>query len=343
MPLSAKSASCSLWPGVDDGYACPVSLRHEFAAPFEPLSTARAGLLLETTWGLPDATLTRLDTERDDTFRVTTVHGEFVLKVAHPDDDPLYVNLQTAAMAFANDVEPRLPLQRMVLSAGGEVEPVVDGRVARLLTWLPGVPLFEVTPTAPQCELLGQTLGLLSAALSSFDHPAAHRPFVWDAAQLPLCTDLRDLAPWPEIDTTFALFEERVGPVLATLPHQVIHNDFHPGNVLVDAASTTFVTGVLDFGDTVYTARVVDLAVALSYLRAPLEVDDVTPFLEGFESVVPLTDAERGVLLPLVAARFAQRILVNLALARGNPQERGNAIGGSETNRAALAAVLKEI
>jgi hydroxylysine kinase len=246
-------------------------------------------------------------------------------------------------MVFASDLEPRLPLQRMAITLDGEVEPVVNGRVARLLSWLPGVPLFEATPGQAQLALLGEALGQLNAALSTFDHPAAHRGFVWDAAQLPLCNDLRELAPWPEIDDTFALFAHQVAPVLPSLPHQVIHNDFHPGNVLVDAEGVTFITGVLDFGDTVYTARVVDLAVALSYLRTPLGIDDTTQFVAGFERVVPLTDDERGVLLPLVAARFAQRILVNLALARGNPQQRANAIGGAGANRTALAAALKEI
>jgi hydroxylysine kinase len=305
-------------------------------------------VLLAQTQNIESTTLSRLDTERDDSFRVRSLHGEFVLKIAHPDDDPLYTNLQTMALAYASELEPRLPLQRFVQSLGGEVEPEVSagnnaGRVARLLTWLPGVPLFETTPGPAQLALLGETLGQLNAALSTFDHPAAHRGFVWDAAQLPLCNDLRELAPWPEIDDTFDLFAHHVAPVLASLPHQVIHNDFHPGNVLVDAEGVTFITGVLDFGDTVYTARVVDLAVALSYLRAPLRVDDTTPFVDGFERVVPLTDDERGVLLPLIAARFAQRILVNLALARGNPQERDDAFGGADANRAALAAVLKEI
>lgn len=312
----------------------------DIAAPFERLGEDAAAAILARLWGLENPRLDRLDTERDDTFRVRSGQGEFVLKVAHPDDDPLYVNLQTAALSFAAELEPRLPLQRLVLSLEGEVEPSSQGRIARLLTWLPGTPLFETVPSAEQLGLLGATLGRLSEALSTFDHPAAHRDFVWDAARLPLIDGLRQEAPWPEVDAAFALFTTLP---LDDLPQQVIHNDFHPGNVLADAAHPDFVTGVLDFGDVVHTARVVDLAVALSYLRSPLGVPDLAPFVDGFERVVRLTPAEHAALPGLVAARFAQRILVNLALSRGNPDQRDNAIGGAAENRRALATLLEEI
>jgi hydroxylysine kinase len=313
------------------------------ALPFEQLSLEAASALLAETWGIDHAQLERLDTERDDSFHVQSAAGEYVLKVAHPEDDPLAVNLQTAALSFASELEPRLPLQRLLLSREGDIEPVVDGRVARLLTWLPGSPVFSLVPDAQQLVQLGETLGLLSQALSTFDHPAAHREFEWDSTRLDLIASLRSEYPCAEIDAAFAVFEARVAPVVGHLPHQVIHNDFHPGNVLADASNPDFVTGVLDFGDTVYTARVADLAVALSYLQSPLGIADTKPFIDGFERVVRLTDAELSVLPALVAARFAQRILINVSLARGNPGARENAIGGAEQNRAALGALLEGI
>ena len=321
-------------------YAGGVSIRDEFAGAFERLSADRAARLIAETWGIEEAELERLDTERDDSFHVTAGEHEFVLKVAHPADDPLYVNLQTAAMSFAAELEPRLPLQRVLLSRSGEVEPVVDDRVARLLTWLPGIPVFDSVPNSGQLRLLGETLGRLSSALSTFDHPAAHRDFVWDAARLHLVEPLRHEAPWPEVEAAFSGLDREA---IAALPQQVIHNDFHPGNVLVDPGSPAYVTGVLDFGDVVHTARIVDLAVALSYLRSPLGITDVTPFVEGFERVVPVTDAERFALPGLVAARFAQRILINLALTRGDPGFRDSAVASAEQNWRALAAHLEEI
>lgn len=321
-----------------------MSLRDDVAAPFERLGEREAATLLEQVYGIGSARLRRLDTERDDSFEVTTASGSYVLKVAHPDDDPLYVNLQSAALSYASELAPTLPLQRLLLSREGEVEVSVEvgvsTRVVRLLTWLPGVPVFERPPDRNGMEALGATLGRLTSALSSFDHPAAHRDFVWDAARLPLVADLRPAYPCAEIDAAFALFEAN-SALIAGLPQQVIHNDFHPGNVLVDEEDA--VTGVLDFGDVVHTARVVDLAVALSYLRTPLGIADTTPFVEGFESAVRLTPEEHEALPILIAARLVERTLVNLTLARGNPDARDDAQHGAEANRAALAALLEEI
>ena len=270
----------------------------DLAEPFEHLTEDAARAIVRDVWGVEPTALSRLDTERDDSFRVTTAQAEYVLKVAHPADDPLYVNLQTAALSFAAE-QSGLPLQRILLTVEGEIEPEVGGRVARLLTWLPGEPGAPIDHF-----LLGQTLGRLSDALADFDHPAAHRDFAWDAARLDLLRPLLAEFPSDDIERVFDLYD---GLDLDALPRQVIHNDFHPGNVLV---ADSAVSGILDFGDVVHTVRVVDLAVAQSYFG-------VSPALvEGFERVVPLADAERAALPTLVAARYAQRILVNSLLNR---------------------------
>lgn len=283
----------------------------EFDQPFERLGEDAAAAIVRDVWGLSPQTLVRLDTERDDSFRVTTGTTDYLLKVAHPADDPLYVNLQTAALSYAAE-DSGLPLQRLLLTVEGEIEPSVDGRVARLLTWLPGSTEHHVEPFEA-----GRALGKLSDALSTFDHPAAHRDFVWDVARLDLVRDLQDRFPSDEVAQVFTLWDALD---LSGLPRQVIHNDFHPGNVLSDGAR---ITGILDFGDVVHTARVVDVAVALCYFGWDDEL------VAGFETVVPLRDAERAALPVLVAARYAQRILLNQLLGR---HDQGAQLAGLRTH-----------
>lgn len=320
----------------------------EFATPFDAVTQAEASGILRELYGIDAVSLSRLDTERDDTFRVSTAGASYVLKIAHPDDDPLSVNLQTAALAFAAELDSELPLQSLLLSLDGEVEPTTvhagRERVVRVLTWLDGTPLHEVRPNADQLAQLGSTLGRLSEALSTFDHPAAHRDFVWDAARLDLVRGLADEYAFAETTAAFELFDRDVAPLLSGLPRQVIHNDFHLGNVLVDPAAERFVTGVIDFGDVVYTARVVDLAVALSYLIHPSghSADELDRFVAGFEAHVALRADERAALTGLIAARLAQRILVNTHLERGNPGNRGNAIASADGLRRALAELLAQ-
>lgn len=293
---------------------------------FEQLSVERASRVLAELYGVPDAQISRLDTERDDSFHVQSPRGEYVLKAARPDDDPLHINLQTAALAFASE-EPRLPLQSIVLSQGGEVEPLFDGRVTRLLTWLPGAPTSSTELDASQLEALGETLGLLNQALSTFDHPAAHREFEWDLAQLPLLRPVAEYYGYGEVLEVFDRYERLA---LDELPRQVVHNDFHRGNVLsLDGR----ISGVLDFGDVIHTLRIADVAIAQCYFGQHQEL------IDGFNRVVPLRDDELAVLPSLVAVRFAQRILINSRLGRENP----GALGSIEANRSALRELLEQV
>lgn len=284
----------------------------DLAAPFERMPQAEARALLTELYGVAALSLEPLDTERDDSFRVTTADRDVVLKVAHPADDPQLIDLQVEAMTHVAGADPALPLQRVI-------GPITQwrGRVVRVLTWLPGQLLRDARPDEGQLFACGAALGRLSLALRGFEHPAARRELAWDLQRLP---SLRPIARDSLTLGVIAHFERVVAPALRELPHQVIHNDFHPGNVLVDPADPRFVVGVLDFGDVVHTARVCDLGVALAYLL-PTEgpaMAAVQPFVDGYESVVPLLDAERVLLPDLVAARLVERIVLTTMLAPGH-------------------------
>ena len=77
-------------------------------------------------------------------------------------------------------------------------------------------------------------------------------------------------------------------PALDHLPHQVIHNDANEHNVLV--ADDGAVTGLIDFGDVVWTARVCGLAVAGAYAMQgrPDPARAVVPVVRGYHEVTPL-------------------------------------------------------
>jgi len=73
-------------------------LAGELTTPFERTSAEDAGLLAVRHWGIAPARTNRVDTERDDTFRVETADASYALKIAHPADDPAVIDLQTAAI-----------------------------------------------------------------------------------------------------------------------------------------------------------------------------------------------------------------------------------------------------
>jgi Ser/Thr protein kinase RdoA (MazF antagonist) len=267
----------------------------QLSAPFERADDRAARHLLREHWGLTAETVERLDSERDDTFHIATPDGEYTLKLSHPGDDPHVIGMQSAAMLHA--AAAGLPVPQVYPTVDGGTHPLHGDRVVWVLTWLSG-DLLLLTTDGPEADELGRTLGGLNKALANFEHPAAHRTFAWDLGAAAELEELLDLVPRD------AVREALLGvPDLSGLPQQVIHGDFHPGNILVRDGK---VVGILDFGDVLYTARVADLAIALSYL--PQELHD--SFIAGFESVVPLTADERAVLGPCIRARTAQRILL---------------------------------
>ena len=290
----------------------------ELVAPFDRVAEVDAATLLSERYGLPGARLERLDTERDDTFRVTAAGRDLVLKIAHPDDSPDLIDLQLRALEHAAAVDPGLPLQAVVRTPDGELATEWGGRVARVFEWMDGRLARSGSPTPKQLQASGRMLGRLSLALREFEHPAARRQHAWDLANAPALRELS--ADNPATLEIIDRFEERVLPAMTELPHQVIHNDFHPGNLLVDADTEAYVSGILDFGDVVHSARVNDLGIALAYLStgsSPWEA--ARPFIAGFEEHVPLLDRERALLPHLVSARLVQRVLLNGLLERESP------------------------
>lgn len=304
--------------------------------PFASLTEDDARTLLRKTWGLYSIDVERLETERDDTFRARTLDGVVTLKVAHPGDRIDVIELQTAALAHAAEADPGIPLQRVVPALDGSTLVTTRHRIARVLTWLNGALLHDMPQNRKVLGEAGTVLGRLNRALHDFDHPAADRELAWDIARL---AELRPYAPEPLLQRVLDRFDAEVTPVLADLPRQIVHNDFHPANVLVDARRGTTVTGVLDFGDVVRTARVCDLAVALAYLvpDAPPPWPGVRAFREGFESVVPLDDAERALLPVLIAGRTLMRTVINRAM---NPDADDGLTDFYERNSRKIASLL---
>jgi len=303
------------------------------AAPFARIPDAAMALLAETGWGLEVGSVRRLATERDDTVLVEHRDGRHVLKVAHPLDDPALLDFQCSAMRHALERDPDLPLARLLPDVDGAVlRPVVgaDGepRLARVLGYLEGVLLDYDATTREQREQVGRAAGRLSAALADFEHPGSVRVLAWDLQQLgtlrPLLDHVADPVARDLVAAELDRYDDRVGPAVHATRQQVVHNDVNTDNVVVDPSRTTFVTGVLDFGDAVHGSVVADLAVAMSYAVGASAAGS-SPWspaydvARGYRSVRELTAPELALLPDLVRARFAQRLLLNSWLAVTDP------------------------
>jgi Ser/Thr protein kinase RdoA (MazF antagonist) len=290
-----------------------------------------ARTILDRHWAI-DGELRSLPSERDRNFAVA-VDGRdrFVLKLSNATEDPGFLDLQHRAMARL--VESGVPCQVPVVTIDGR--DIVDvgsngtATLARLLTWLPGRPLADLPSTERSGELLvdlGRVMGRVATALTTFDHPAAHRSFQWSPEQgVDVIATHGAAVGDRDRSALLARWLERLTPLAVALPslrHGVIHNDANDHNVLVDDDAAA-IAGLLDFGDSIHTVVVNELAVAIAY--AAFDAPDPLPVIEavreGFEESCPLRADERAVLVELVALRLATSVALSAHQSRLDPAD----------------------
>lgn len=284
---------------------------------------AEATAFLAQSWRL-HGDLRPLPSERDRNFAVRVAGSDaFVLKVSNLAEDPAFLEMQHAALALL--LASGVPCQRPVSSVTGETivswsPSSIDAPMhARLLSWLPGRPLADVPPETRSVALLedlGATMGRCARALASFDHPAAHRAFQWDANRgLDVVAAHGSAVADTERAALLSRWERRLGHLRSAMPtlrQSVIHNDANDNNVLVSEDGDS-ICGLLDLGDAVFSITVNELAVAAAY--AALDVPDpfavIASVRRGFERELPLTLDEAAVVLDLVALRLCTSVALS--------------------------------
>ena len=262
--------------------------------------------------------------ERDRNYRLESARsGErFMLKISHPSETPLVADFQTQALLHIARADPGLPVQRIVPTCDGQPSLLCDPgdglpRVARLFSYLPGLPLPEAPRTSAQQLNLARALARLDLALHGFDHPAGALALPWDIQRADsvrgLLAHIADPARRALAERSLDRFERDAKPVLAGLRTQPIHNDFNIYNVLVDPGDTDRIAGILDFGDMVRAPLIDDLAVAAAYQLDPAgdALAGIVPFIAAYHAVLPLTREEVDVLFTLITARLVMVVAIS--------------------------------
>jgi 4-aminobutyrate aminotransferase-like enzyme/Ser/Thr protein kinase RdoA (MazF antagonist) len=303
-------------------------------------STTDAAQLARMLYGI-HADASRLPSERDQNFLLTSVGGEqYVLKIANAAESWVLLNAQNQAMRTmaANAVSPLCP--RVIHSLDGQAictATAADGtkHFVRLLTYLPGVPLATVKPQTPALLAdLGRVMGEIDRSLVGFDHLAAHRDFHWDVAQAaPVIrdrlNDIFDSGRRRLVEGHLARFEEHTAPKLVDLRWSVIHGDANDYNVLVSGDGDLYahhqrVSGLLDWGDMVYSCLACEPAIAAAYAMLGKE-DPLTAAAQvvaGYHSVHPLQEDEIAALYDLMVMRLCLSVCHSAHQQAAQPENR---------------------
>ncbi len=265
----------------------------------------------------------RLDplmSERDQNFQLTTAAGEcFVFKIANRSESNVTTDFQIQALLHI--LQQDCPLATPAICrtpAGHESILLFDGdipHVCRLVSYLTGTPLSEVSATPELARDFGRCAANLDLALANFEHAGDSQVLLWD---LQRAGDLRELITYveePELRAAVSLclddFDRRVQPKLASLRRQVIHGDLNADNVLA-ADDRESIVGVIDFGDMVRAPLIMEVAIAAAYLRVGdgETLSLIAPFITGYNSITALEDVELELLFDLIRARLVATVTI---------------------------------
>ncbi|XP_034003871.1 hydroxylysine kinase-like [Trematomus bernacchii] len=282
-------------------------------------------------FGLTASEIGSLPSYDDQNFFIDPIEGgKYVLKIMNSEDskNPTLIEVQTHAMSVLQ--QNGLPAQTALPNISGQLmslEEIDCGYgsqkyLVRLLTYLPGTTISKV-PLTPQ--LLYET-GKMAATMDTILQEMVHSDLavlerdnlIWSLSNLPLLEPyihLFDGDPLEKVvKSVLYQYKTSVIPKRCNFRKCINHGDFNGLNVLVqpDERDGHMISGILDFGDMNRGYYIHELAITIMYMMTehpkPIEVGG--PVLAGWESFLPLNEAEKDCLFVLVLSRFCQSIVL---------------------------------
>jgi 4-aminobutyrate aminotransferase-like enzyme/Ser/Thr protein kinase RdoA (MazF antagonist) len=270
------------------------------------ITVAEAADLTLLLYGL-EVSATRLPSERDQNFLLRDSAGaRFVLKLANREEDPGVLDFQN--QAWSRLAARGLSVPRLIAASDGREIAEAGGHLVRLFTWLDGEALADSRPhDEPLFASLGDQLARVDQALADFSHPAMHRCLHWDIRHADLARQHLGLLPPCRRALVEQYFSAWESSPWHELRHSVIHGDPNDYNLLVRDGQ---VVTILDLGDSVYTATVCDLAIAVAYamLDKPDPLAAAETIVSAYHRRYPLRDAEITAVFPLAMTRLAMSV-----------------------------------
>ncbi|MEP0266559.1 aminotransferase class III-fold pyridoxal phosphate-dependent enzyme [Dokdonia sp.] len=261
-------------------------------------------------------TATELPGEVDFNFKIKVGNEDrYILKISRPDEDEKYLDFQQKLLQYVAKNDSNITTPKVVLDTNNNaISEIKDHqgnfRKVRLLTWVSGRVWSSVNPQLDNLRFsLGEQCGLLTRALQGFDHPEAHRNFVWDIAQSLWTINHFDLfsSEEKEILSCFQRQFKDYQPTYTQLRKSIVHNDANDNNVIVsDDLTVPQVKAAIDYGDAIHTQIINDVAITCAYAimhhNDPLAA--ALPIIKGYHLSFKLQEEELVHLFTAIAMRL---------------------------------------
>ena len=256
-----------------------------------------------------------LQGDEDENFKLTAENGkQYLLKISKAKTSERFLHFQNAILNHVASKAKTVNVSTIIVNNQGKaLTPLTvseEKRTARLFTWLPGRLWANVNPKTSNLRFsLGEKAGELTKVLQDFEHPQANRNFDWNLADSLWTQKYTDL--FKDIEKDMVLyFQKRFQAIQNTyqsLPKSIVHNDLNDYNILVsENLKNPEVTGIIDFGDTVYTQTVNDLAIVIAYaiMNTPDPLAAAVEIVQGYHSKYKLSEKELECLYTLIGMRL---------------------------------------
>ncbi len=270
-----------------------------------------------------EGTIKELPSERDQNYHVETTSGDnFVLKIASSSEKRKTLEFQNDVM---NHISGSVYCPKVVHSKDDEQISVVKGidnrfHFVRLLTYLTGDMFGNIkNPSNGLLYDLGRAVASLTKSLGNYNHPAAKRDFHWDLKNS--YSVIRQYRKYQSkqdkidvIEYFLKFYELEIKHYLPRLKESVIHNDLNDYNIVVDHSRLgKDRIGIIDFGDMVYSYTICELAITIAYaiLGKPDPIYCATHIINGYNSIIPLTETELDVLFGLICMRLCVSVSIS--------------------------------
>lgn len=268
--------------------------------------------VLKTYFGLNPTNISKLEGYDSINFKVESKKGTFVLK-QNPYSQEVHELLQSEnkiLKKLASLKEYDFP--KTISSKDNKMLVVEESNIYRLLSFIEGDFLGDITHTKALLQSLGTFLGKMDTVLFDSRHAIiSAKETQWDLKYFKLNHQYLKYISNPKdrslVEYFFVQFDEHVYPIQHLLREGILHNDANDWNVLTQNGK---LSGIIDFGDMCHSWRINEIAVAITYVMMekenPLEI--ASHVISSYHSIFPLKKLELDILYYLVAARLCTSV-----------------------------------
>jgi len=259
---------------------------------------------------------TKLNGELDLNFKISANNSQYYLKVYNHGTDIKFAKFQEKILNKLNKASEKKVYPKQLLNKNGDAisffyDESDEKRFFRLNSWIEGRLWSEANPiTNTLRKKLGRSAGKLTKSLKSLKIIDSNYNTDWDLAKSLWTVNYLKLFNTKKKLKVIQYFQDCFSNDLAsyeTLRKSFIHNDINDHNIIITKKLVNpDVKGIIDFGDTLKSQTINDLAVTCTYaiMNCTNPLSSAISVVRGYNKSYKLFDNELYHLYNLIGMRL---------------------------------------